>query len=88
MIKKFELDNFDSLVNFYLHACLFCSCLSHEASCQLNATAAVWENFGFKPNDRGEPLSFVFFLFYIQMTIGHKPMSCAFHSPPGCKLLA
>ena len=22
-----------------------------------NATAAVWEHFGFKPNDRGEPLN-------------------------------
>ncbi len=34
-----------------------------DASCDMelvskpNATAAVWEHFGFKPNDRGEPLN-------------------------------
>ena len=50
-------------------------CFAH-ASCQPNATAALWEHFGFKPNERGEPLSFVFFLFYIQMTTDHNPKAC------------
>ena len=34
MINKNEIDNFAGLDNFYLHACLFPSCLSREPSCQ------------------------------------------------------
>ena len=74
MVNKNELNNFAGLDNYHFHACLFHWCLSCESSCQLNVTTAVLEHFGLKPYDSGEPLSFVFFLFYLQMTTGHKPV--------------
>ena len=40
-INKNELDNFVSLDNFHLHACLFSSCLSREPSCQ-SLFVSVW----------------------------------------------